>query len=327
MKYIGTYSNDTDIATKAKVDAKQDKVLVDGILKGDGQGIISAAETQEVELVTLTKADVGLGNVDNTSDANKPISTATQTALNGKQATITGGASTITSSNLTENRALVSNANGKVAVSAVTDTELGYLDGVTSNIQTQLNGKLSTAPVTSVNGKTGNVGLISVDVKAQPFVVPIEIKNTHYGFESKPTIRELVEFYKPLDVNVLRDITLKATYFAPNSGVTGKMDLEGHFTTNFINNENVITGAGFQSFYVVPGKFVPPASFTFGVVGAAVTCTLNDDGTESWVEEGIVRQSLMNDVDVTASDNGKFLRVVDGKWAAATVENANGVSF
>ena len=31
-----------------------------------------------------TKADVGLGNVDNTSDLNKPISTATQTALDGK---------------------------------------------------------------------------------------------------------------------------------------------------------------------------------------------------------------------------------------------------
>lgn len=30
---------------------------------------------------------------------------------------------------------------------------------------------------------------------------------------------------------------------------------------------------------------------------------------------------------VTASDNGKFLRVVNGAWAAATVENANGVSF
>lgn len=157
MKYIGTYSNDADIVTKAKVDAKQDKVLVNGILQGDGQGVISAAETQEVELVTLTKADVGLGNVDNTSDANKPISTATQTALNGKQATITGGASTITTSNLTANRALVSNANGKVDVSAVTATELGYLDGVTSNIQTQLNGKLSKAPVTSVNGQTGDV--------------------------------------------------------------------------------------------------------------------------------------------------------------------------
>lgn len=33
----------------------------------------------------VTKSDVGLGNVDNTSDANKPVSTATQTALNLKQ--------------------------------------------------------------------------------------------------------------------------------------------------------------------------------------------------------------------------------------------------
>lgn len=36
--------------------------------------------------VTLVKGDVGLGNVDNTSDAAKPISTATQTALDGKKA-------------------------------------------------------------------------------------------------------------------------------------------------------------------------------------------------------------------------------------------------
>ena len=32
-------------------------------------------------MVTLVKADVGLGNVDNTSDADKPISTATAAAL------------------------------------------------------------------------------------------------------------------------------------------------------------------------------------------------------------------------------------------------------
>ena len=36
--------------------------------------------------VVLNKSDVGLGNADNTSDLNKPISTATQTALNGKAA-------------------------------------------------------------------------------------------------------------------------------------------------------------------------------------------------------------------------------------------------
>jgi hypothetical protein len=39
---------------------------------------------------TLDKTAVGLGNVDNTSDANKPISTATQTALDGKIAKSTG---------------------------------------------------------------------------------------------------------------------------------------------------------------------------------------------------------------------------------------------
>lgn len=37
--------------------------------------------------VDVSKTDVGLGNVDNTSDANKPISSATQTALDGKSST------------------------------------------------------------------------------------------------------------------------------------------------------------------------------------------------------------------------------------------------
>lgn len=40
----------------------------------------------------VTKDQVGLGNVDNTSDANKPISTATQTALNGKFSATDGNA-------------------------------------------------------------------------------------------------------------------------------------------------------------------------------------------------------------------------------------------
>jgi len=50
----------------------------------------AAAPVQSVAgktgVVTLAKGDVGLGNVDNTSDANKPVSTATQTALDGKAA-------------------------------------------------------------------------------------------------------------------------------------------------------------------------------------------------------------------------------------------------
>jgi len=52
--------------------------------------------------IDLTKTDVGLSNVDNTSDLNKPISTATQTALNAKQPTLISGTNikTINSSSL-----------------------------------------------------------------------------------------------------------------------------------------------------------------------------------------------------------------------------------
>lgn len=71
---------------------------------------------------------------------------------NSKQNNITGGASTITSANLTASRALVSNSSGKVAVANVTSTELGYLDGVTSNIQTQLNGKQASGSYMTLSG-------------------------------------------------------------------------------------------------------------------------------------------------------------------------------
>lgn len=95
--------------------------------------------------------------LDLTQDTVTPATLAKGATAHDKSGATIVGTSTIISSNLTANRALVSNANGEVAVSAVTATELGYLDGVTSNIQTQLNGKLSTAPVTSVNGQTGDV--------------------------------------------------------------------------------------------------------------------------------------------------------------------------
>ena len=67
-----------------------------------------------------------------------------QTQLNGKAASShTHAASQITG--LTASRALVSDSSGHPAVSAITSTELSYLDGVTSKIQTQLNGKAASS--------------------------------------------------------------------------------------------------------------------------------------------------------------------------------------
>ena len=76
-----------------------------------------------------------------------------------RQATITGGASTITSSNLTASMALVSDANGKVAASSISTTKLGYLTDVTSNIQSQLNGKANLTGANFTGNVTASAGL------------------------------------------------------------------------------------------------------------------------------------------------------------------------
>jgi hypothetical protein len=94
----------------------------------------------------ISKSMVGLGNVDNTADASKPISTATQTALNLK-ADIDGptltGIVTLPSS---------------TSIGDVTSTEIGYLEGVTSAIQDQLDDRTPTAELTK-----SMVGLSNVD--------------------------------------------------------------------------------------------------------------------------------------------------------------------
>lgn len=73
-----------------------------------------------------------------------------QNALDAKQATITGAATTIASRNLATARAVISNSAGKIAVSKVTSTELGYLKGATSSIQGQLDLKTNASSLADV---------------------------------------------------------------------------------------------------------------------------------------------------------------------------------
>lgn len=136
--YVRTHNDFTD-AAKQQINTNEDNIAM----------LDSDMEAAQGDITTLK------GNV-----------TTLTTALQSKQDKIVGGASTIVDDNLTVNRALVSDGNGKVAVSNVTNTELGYLDGVTSNVQTQLNKKLESVPVISVNSKTGAVSLGASDVGA-----------------------------------------------------------------------------------------------------------------------------------------------------------------
>ena len=74
--------------------------------------------------------------------------------VTGKPATFTPASHTHPASQvtgLTASRALISDSAGKVAVSPVTSTELGYLDGATSNIQAQLNAKAEAGSCLKTN--------------------------------------------------------------------------------------------------------------------------------------------------------------------------------
>lgn len=57
---------------------------VDQSSRAAGKVVAVKSDNSGYEHVTLSKSSVGLSNVDNTSDANKPVSTATQSALNSK---------------------------------------------------------------------------------------------------------------------------------------------------------------------------------------------------------------------------------------------------
>jgi hypothetical protein len=202
LAQLNTAISDADVATLAGTETLTNKTLTSPVINTP---------------TGITKTDVGLANLDNTSDANKPVSTATQTALDLKanlanptftgtvnaaaltlsgDLTVNGTTTTVnsttvnvsnafvfegtandfettltitdptadrtitlpdstgtvaltsditvtpSSTNTLTNKTLTSpKINEDVAVTA-TATELNYVDGVTSAIQTQLDGKV-----------------------------------------------------------------------------------------------------------------------------------------------------------------------------------------
>lgn len=164
MKNYGKITDNKDVTTKEFVDAqvgtKQDTISdLSTIRSGAALGATALQPNSAITAGTATKvtydakglitsgttlAASDIPNLDAakiTSGTFADARIASASIWNAKQAAITGAATTITSSDLTASRALISNGSGKVAVSDITSTELNYLDGVTSNIQTQLNNK------------------------------------------------------------------------------------------------------------------------------------------------------------------------------------------
>jgi hypothetical protein len=75
---------DSDLTAIAALDS-----TTSGAIASDGSGWVKKTYAQLKTALGLAKADVGLGNVDNTADAAKPVSSAQQTALDAKAQALT----------------------------------------------------------------------------------------------------------------------------------------------------------------------------------------------------------------------------------------------
>ena len=113
---------------------------------GAGLGSVISVNNMTGEVI-LTKSNIGLGNVDNTSDANKPVSTAQQNALNLK---VNKAGDTMTGVlKITNNTAAGSSATGALVVTGgiytasniVTQNALYIAHGTPANAKIFLNAK------------------------------------------------------------------------------------------------------------------------------------------------------------------------------------------
>ena len=147
-----------------------------------GRALVTAVST------AAARTAIGLGNVDNTSDANKPVSTATQTALDGKQSTAEKGSANgyasldsggklpqaqLPAIAITEYLGTAADQAAMLALSGQkgdwcirTDTSAVWI--ITGTDPTLLGSwtavSYPASPVTSVAGRTGDVTISAGDV-------------------------------------------------------------------------------------------------------------------------------------------------------------------
>jgi len=169
------------------------------------------------------------------------VTSAIQTQLDAKQSSVSGAASTITGSNLTASRAVVSNASGKVAVSAVTSTELGYLDGVTSAIQTQLDAKQATITGAATTIDDSNLTASRAVVSnASGKVAVSAVTSTELGYLDGVTSAIQTQLDNISGASGISDVVDDSS---PQLG--GDLDSNG----NTIQLKNGATSAGFIQFF------------------------------------------------------------------------------
>ena len=197
-----------------------DTALIKRLMVDVGPATVGANPTDSLaatpaQLVQMaSKSDLGLGNVDNTSDANKPVSTATQTALDLKA----------TVSSLSSHTGDVSNPH------SVTKTQVGL--GNVDNTS-DANKPVSTATQTALDLKASASGL---STHIADTANPHSVTKTQVGLGN---VDNTSDANKPVSTATQTALDLKVATsrsVATQYSLAGGGDLSANRTLNLVND-------------------------------------------------------------------------------------------
>jgi len=217
------------IATKAELAEVSQDSINDALVAGTG---ISKSYNDNANTIT-----VSANNVPNSALANSSVT------INGFEIAL-GGSATYSSDNIGEGTTNLyfSNARAQAAlasdlsnkqdkVSGVSDTEIGYLDGVTSNVQAQIDAKAPTNSPTFTGTVTLPSGAVTSAMIADETIVNADIANNAAIAQSK---------IANLTTDLAAKADLSGAAFTGNVSTTANFTVDGNFT---VNGSNVLVSA------------------------------------------------------------------------------------
>jgi hypothetical protein len=244
--YVHTDNNyTTDEKTKlAGISAGAQVNTVTGV-KGNAENDYRTGD------INISPANIGLGNVNNTSDANKPISTATQAALNAKQDALTAGTGisllgTTISHADTSSQTSVNNS-GRTYIQNITLDDYGHVTGVASatetvtNTDTKVTSAANHYAPTTVSGSdvsasaTGATAAWSIDV----------VKGVTLNTDGKGHVTgmSVTSGKIPANPNTDTKVTSVGNHYAPAEDTSAVLSADASSSTSATwNSTSLVTG-------------------------------------------------------------------------------------
>ncbi len=278
-----------------------DKTKLDGVAAGAQVNAVTTVAGR-TGAVVLAKGDVGLGSVDNTTDALKPISIATQTALSAKQDKLIAG----TNITIGADGKTISANDTSVAFTEITDkpttlSGYGITDGSSlavarptkvSATSINVNGTVLTV-VSPVAGKDYFFSKTAITTTKQPDT----IGGFHYGVI--PTDFSAINNITQADAEAIRGInaySIWTNWFRPICDPSGMIYVNGRwydiYPTNTDHHLYGTSAAGktIAAGVVLNGRNYPKIPLQFGGNGSVTY------GSMTWFEAAEIAKAHSKDL-------------------------------